>query len=566
MMLGNGQSSHLYRELRENRELVYEVGAFTWNNPTSEGLLGVAAECDPEKRDEVVAAVLEQISQYQNQDFTLDLSRAKRQTMVTQWRTLTSASGRASDLASNWHEARDLHFTSRFLEAVENVTADDIRRCCAALVERNLTITLLNPEEIDRDKTPDIESEKSTEASIVTLQNGLEIALFPDKRLPLISIQTAIRGGLSTVAAELAGIAPLLTATLDEGTETRSSWDIASTLEGLGASLGASAGNNTLIVSAGGLAEDRVTLIEILSDVLLHPSFPEDSLKRNQQSQLNSLLESLEDPLSVCMQQLRGLLFGENTYGLPSQGTEESLPRLTRDDLLAYHRAHFTAQNSKMAIAGDFDADELTALLEKHFSAMPSGESLAPAPTLLQHNLIKRENRNKKQAVLAIGYPGLSAVDERRFASLMLMEYCSDMAGPLFTRIREELGLAYQVGAFEFHGHDTGMMAFYLSTSPEQLDLAHRELQQQIRNIADQGIPEENFENVRATVLSALVLRQQSPGSIARQAAVDLLFGQQATHHREVHRKIEGLLPHDIRELAKSILRDELAVTSIVQP
>lgn len=566
MMLGAGQSSHLYTELREKQELVEEIGAYTWSSHISEGLLGVSAECDPEKREVVVAAVLKEIAHFSQQDFSAALARAKRQMMVAQYRTLTSASGRASDLASNWHEARDLHYTSRFLEAIDQVTVQDILRCLATLTDRTLTVTLLNPLDAPAAVASTRARPSSTHVKQLVLSNGLEVALFPDARLPLLSIQTAIRGGLSTVDSQQSGLTTLLAATLTEGTNKRSSWDIAATLEGLGASLRASAGNNTLIVSASGLAEDRETLIEILSDVLLHPAFPEDALQRNRISQISSLRESLEDPLSTCLVHLRESLFGTQSYGLPPQGTVESLQGIRREDLLAYHLTHFCAHNAKVAIAGDFEPKEITALLEKHLATLPAGLAIQPRATSFHGPCEKVTAREKKQAVLAIGYPGLSALDERRFASMMLMEYCSDMAGPLFTRIREELGLAYQVGAFEFHGHDAGMLAFYLSTAPEQLELAHRELQQQIRNIAEQGIPDDCFENVRATVLSGLVLQQQSPGSTARLAAVDLLFGLPATHHREVHHAIKALKPSDVRDLAQALLQENRAVTSIVRP
>ena len=76
MMLGTGQSSHLYCELREKQELVQEIGAFTWSSHTSEGLLGVGAECDPEKRDAVIDAVLEQVKHYTQQDLGTALARA----------------------------------------------------------------------------------------------------------------------------------------------------------------------------------------------------------------------------------------------------------------------------------------------------------------------------------------------------------------------------------------------------------------------------------------------------------------------------------------------------------
>jgi len=566
MMLGAGQSSHLYRELREKKELVWEIGAFTWSNPASDGLLGVGAECSPDQREAVVAAIMEEVNRYDQQHLTDALTRAKRQTMVSQYRTLTSASGRASDLASNWHEARDLHYTSRFLEAIDQVTEQDIVRCLATLTERNLTVTCLNPNDDAAAIGTSDQRSHSCVVKQITLSNGLEVALFPDNRLPLISIQTAIRGGLSSVHPDQSGITSLFASTLTEGTKHRNSWEIASTMEGLGASLRASAGNNTVIVSAGGLAEDRKKIIEVWSDVLLHPSFPEDSLQRNRLSQISSLRESLVDPLSVCLVNLRELLFGSQSYGLPSHGTLESVQALRREDLIAYHRTHFCAHNAKVAIAGDFDPEDIIALLEKYLAEMPAGIAVQPCSTAFPPPCEKVSALEKKQAVLAIGYPGLSAFDDRRFAAMMLMEYCSDMAGPLFTRIREELGLAYQVGAFEFHGHDAGMIAFYLSTAPDQLELAHRELLQQIRHIAEQGIPDEHFENVRATVLSGLVLQQQSPGSTARHAAVDLLFGLPATHHREVHHTIKALQPAEVRALAREVLLENRSVTSIVRP
>lgn len=566
MMLGSGQSSYLYTELREKQELVEEIGAYTWSSHISEGLLGVSAECDPEKREAVIAAVLEQVALYENQDLAPALARAKRQCMVSQFRGLTTASGRASDLASNWHEARNLHFTSDFLQRVEQVTEADIRRCLATLTDRNLTITRLNPLDTPASNTEAAAKKATRETHTLRLSNGLEVALFPDARLPLISIQTAFRGGLSSEHAQNNGLTTLLAATLTEGTETRSAWDIAAALDLMGASLNASAGNNTISVSASCLSEDLASLLEIWADVLLRPTFPEASLHRNKVSQISSLRESLEDPLTSCLLSLRQLLFGKESYGLPPHGTVETVQSVPREDVIAYHRKFFCTENGKVAIAGDFDPATVIELLEKHLAPMPGGSGFEPSIPTLASGLTEILQRDKKQAVLAIGYPGLTVTHEQRFAAMMLLEYASDMAGPIFTRIREELGLAYQVGAYEFLGHHAGMITFYLSTAPEQLDLAHRELQSQIRIIAEQGIPDAVFENVRATVLSSLVMQQQSPSAIARHAAIDLLFGLPATHQRIVHERIRALGADDVRAMAKAFLRDERAVTAMVNP
>jgi zinc protease len=159
----------------------------------------------------------------------------------------------------------------------------------------------------------------------------------------------------------------------------------------------------------------------------------------------------------------------------------------------------------------------------------------------------------KKQAVLAIGFPGTTVSGGDRHALAMIQEYASDMAGPLFTRIREELGLAYQVGATQFLGYDAGLFTFYLATSPDQADLAHREILAEIAKIAVHGIPDEAFDRVRSTVLSGLAIQQQSPSSVARHVALDLLFGHPADQHRRLAAAYQALTPEQVRTTAARI-------------
>ena len=146
----------------------------------------------------------------------------------------------------------------------------------------------------------------------------------------------------------------------------------------------------------------------------------------------------------------------------------------------------------------------------------------------------------------------------------MIQEYSSDMAGPLFARIREELGLAYQVGATQFLGYDAGLFTFYLATSPEQADLARRELLAEIAKIAAHGIPDEAFERVRSTVLSGLAIQQQSPSSIARHVALDLLFGHRADEHRHLAAAYRALTADNVREVASRIFSVKPTIVTVL--
>jgi len=418
-----------------------------------------------------------------------------------------------------------------------------------------MTLSILDPEEAPAPAALKPVSRTRPEPECITLPNGATIALLPDPRVPVISAQVAVRAGLVSETQATAGLNTLLASTLPQGTIRHSAAELAGRLESLGATLGAASGNNALMVQLSGLSPDLPVLLPLLGEVLAEPAFHGDSIEREKASQFASLRESQEDPLSTAFRLARHHLFNGEGYGIPSLGTEQSLQSLNRLALSAHHSRHFQGKNLVLALAGDFEISEARDLLSEAIGKLPEGSAWSPAPASLVTDFQMEAFLPKKQAVLALAYPGCSALAPERFALRMIQEWCSDMAGPLFIRIREELGLAYQVGATQFHGHDAGLFGFYLATDPSQVDLAQRELAAEIAKIAEDGIPEAAFERVRATVLSSLAIGMQAPASIARLAAIDVLFGLPVTHHREAASIFRELTPESVKEAAGTLLQ-----------
>ncbi|RYD23671.1 MAG: insulinase family protein, partial [Verrucomicrobiaceae bacterium] len=264
-ILGRGRASRLHRSLREEKELALEISAFSWTGPGREGLLAVSADAEPAKRDELIEAALAEVASVAASELDEDLAKAKRQIAASQFRSLTTASGRAADLASNWHEARDLDFTRRYLAAIQAVTTEDVRRVAAKLTEQRLTLTILDPLDAPAPARTAKVARIREEITVHTLSNGLRLALVPDRRVPLIHLQAAVRGGLPSETAETNGLSQLLTSTLPKGTATRSAQEIAVTLESLGASISAGTGNNAFLVQAAGLAPDLATIADVFA-------------------------------------------------------------------------------------------------------------------------------------------------------------------------------------------------------------------------------------------------------------------------------------------------------------
>ena len=552
-ILGRGRASRLHLRLREEKELALEISAFSWTGPGREGLLAASADAEPAKRDELIEAILVEVAAVAASPLDDDLAKAKRQIAASQFRSLTTASGRAADLASNWHEARDLDFTRRYLAAIAAVTVDDIRRAAAALTEQKLSLTILDP----LDAPPPARHVKLArtreDMQVHTLPNGLTLALVPDHRVPLVHFQAAVRAGLPSETPATNGLNQLLASTLSKGTLTRTSGEIALTLESLGASISANTGNNALLIQAAGLAQDLETIADVFSEVIHSPALPSDAISREKASQLAALEEALQDPLHTGFRALRQAVFSGTGYGLDALGSPGTLGALDHLDLAAHHARHFNASNIAVVVAGDFDPAATLALITAKFSTLHPGEPWAAPASEISSGTSHILHLPKKQAVLTIGFPGTTVSGTDRHALAMIQEYASDMAGPLFTRIREELGLAYQVGATQFLGYDTGLFTFYVATSPEQIELAHAELLLEIQKIAAAGIPDVAFDRVRSTVLSGLAIQQQSPASIARHVALDILFGHPADEHRRLPAAYNALTPESVRSVAARI-------------
>ena len=564
-ILGRGRSARLYQSLREKAGLAVEVSAFQWSQPGREGIFAVTAEAEVGNRDSMLDAIPRELAALAHGATREELDRARRQIAASQFRILTTASGRAADLASNWHEARDLDHTRRFLAAMDAVSVDDVRRLAAGLTESGRVTTIVDPEDAPPPARTRKTAAKRREVMTLELSNGLRCALIPDARAPMAHLHVAARAGLPSEESSKNGLGHLMAAVLPKGTQKRSGGEIALALESLGASIGAASGNNAFTARATCLSDDLRVVADLFAECLREPAFDAVAVEREKATQLAAIAEVALEPLHSAFQGLRAAFFGGIGYGLDGLGTAESVCGLGRENLLEHHKRHVCAENLTLALAGDFDVDAAEELLENCFGGIPRGTAWLPPASHVRDAATVETRLPKKQAALAMGFPGASASDSKRHALAMLQQHAADMAGPLFTRIREELGLAYQVGATQFHGFDGGMFICYLATSPEQVDLAREELLKEMAKIAAVGIPGEVFERVRATVLGGLALQQQSPASLASHATLDLMFGHAADARLALPAIYAAITPEEVRAVAAECFSLAPAV-SVVRP
>ncbi len=573
-ILGGGHSSRLYQNLREKQNLCLHIGAWSWLSTAPTGLFAISAEVEPDEKQTLHEAILHELSSLKKEletdlsSIQSELNKAKRMCLSSQFRTLNSASGRATDLASNWHEARDLNFTKNYLETVQSVEPADILRVLQShlMGKNNLTLITLNPEDHEETKTQRHTPKRSRELIEHTLSNGMRLLLCQDHKIPTVSIQTVSQGGLIAETPEVAGISTLHSTLLTKGTQRRSGQEIADTLESLGASIGASAGNNTVMLGSSCLSPDLAEVLQIHGETLAQPAFEQAIIDYEKEVQLTALKEEEQDPLSLAFRKLKSELYAKEGYGIPRLGTELSLQSIDQNTLLEYHQCCMGASHSVSAIFGSIDPSEVIDLAEKTLAATPAGAPLSAFQQTITPPSEHALHLPKQQAVLTLGYPGADLNSEHRFALDLLQDWFSDMAGPLFSKIREELGLAYYVSSTQFRGLSSGFFGFYLGTSPEQLKQARTALQETIHTICQQGMPESILASVKTSWLAKQALTNQSHAAMARLCSIDYLFGFEPENYKQTAKAIEKVTTQDILAAARHYLAEQTPTVVTVSP
>jgi zinc protease len=568
-ILGDGRSSRLYRQLREESRLAYGVSAFSYT-PGDPGLLGIDATVEPDKREaarELIQQIVDAIKAGVTEE---ELAKAKKISLSHHLGSLTTMRGQASDLGSNWFLTRNLDFTRDYLAAAQKITPDNIRRVAAKyLVDDNLTVVSLNPKTAGAGKSEVPRPIAAGEIQKIELSNGLRLLVREDPRLPLVSMAAVFRGGLLAETRATNGVTRLMAKVLLKGTKTRTADEIADTLEAVGGSIGSDAGNNSFSVALDVTQPDLQLGAEIFADVLLNATMPQSAVEREKEVQLAGIREDEEQLTTVARNILREALFGEHPYALRGKGSADSVARLSRKDLLSFRDRYLVARNGVISIFGSVKAAEVRALFEGLLGKMNAGElalTAAPKPAPLPKTVTVESLKEKAQGVLMVGYRGADMLSEDRSALELIDEASSDFGSRFFVRIREQMGLAYYVGASQMQGLVPGLFLFYLGTDPQKIEPVRTALLDEIGKLASEGLTVEELERAKKKMLGQQQIANQSNDSFGYMAALDELYGLGFDHYKTLEREVEAITLADVRRVAAKYFQNQPYVLALVRP
>ena len=571
-ILGHGRSSRLYQQIRESKGLVHHIDAWTYS-PGAAGLFGVSATIDADKFLTARDAIFEEVEKVKTSNVTdEELGKAVKQFVSATLSSRKTMQGQAQDLGSNWLAANDLSFSERYLAAVTRATPADLQRVAARyLSAENRSLYALLPNGTAPRQAAVVESAQDNPIRKFDLANGLRLLVKEDHRLPFVEFRSAFRGGVLAENVDNNGITQLMSKLLLKGTQSRSAEDIALEIESIGGSIDSYGGNNSFGVTAEVLANDFDTGLNLLADVILNPTFRQPALEREREVQLAAIRSQRDHLLQSASKAMRRALFGAAGYGLDALGSESSVQQLQPEDLKRFHALYAVPDKCVLAIYGDVETMSLKSAVEQVFSTWkPSKVSAAAQPVQNAANVdsVRRvsETRDKKQAVIVVGYQGTSLHDPDRYALELLQESCSDLGSRLFMRVREKLGLAYYVGAQNFLGLAPGYFAFYAGTMPEKAGLVEKELLAEAELLRLEGLSDEELKRAKAKVIGQKKIARQDLGGFAMTTALDELYGLGFAHSDSEDVLYEAVTLDQIKTVARKYLKSDSLVIATVTP
>jgi zinc protease len=569
-ILGDGRSSRLYRRVREEAGLAFGIGAFSYT-PGDPGLFGIDATVDPKKREAAEQLVMGIVDEVKQAGVTADeLTKAKKITLSHHLGALTTMRGQASDIGSNWLLTRNLNFSRDYLAAVQKVTLDDIKRVAANyLTDSNLTVVSLNPKGSLAAKAEGPKVAAAAEIEKFELSNGLRLLVREDRRLPLVAMGAVFRGGLLAETPQTNGITRLMAKVLLKGTKTRTAEQIANQIEAVGGSMSSDAGNNSFNVSLDVTKPDVKLGVELLSDVLLNATMPEKAIAREKEIQIAAIQQEEEQLTTVARNIMRQALFPQHPYALRTNGSVESVQRLTQKDLLEFRDRYLVAKNGVIFVFGDVKAAEVKQLFEKALGGMKPGmlalTDMHPASPLSGIETVE-SRKEKAQGVIMVGFRGASISSPDRHALELIDEASSDLGSRFFVRIREQMGLAYYVGASQMQGLVPGLFAFYLGTDPQKIEPVKTALLDEIRKLANDGLTNEELARAKKKLIGQQEIANQSNEAFGYQCALEELYGLGFDYYKRLEHDVDAVTLDDIKRVAAKYFRDQPYVLATVRP
>ena len=604
--IGTGRASRLYRAVRDRR-LASGVGAYNYT-VGDVGVFVVQAETPPQHAREALLYLWQEVLAARDNGVRhSEIARAQSIIEARWLRRLESMDGQASYLAS-WEANGGLELATNYYDRLLSLTAADVEGAMARHLQPDaVAIIAYRPEGTSAladsagellgllqtvettgssvlppttsptpaafpavqsvaTQSPRLPKVVDGDVHVFRTVGGISILVHPRPGAPIVNVGVFVRGGASAEADGLDGLARLVVQASLKGTAKRTGARIAEAAEGLGGSIGVSAGLENLGWTMSVPTRHLPLAVELLADVIQNAEFASDAVETERLLAVAEVERMRDDmyrwPMRLAMQ----AAYPQHVYAHAVIGTDTSLSKISAQHVRDYHAGRVLRGPAVIAVVGDVTPVDVARLVAHEFRGLQWNDDTAPSrPAWPSSVTISAEVRHKQQTALGILFEGPDRLDPARHASHVLSVIASGLGGRFFEQLRDKQSLAYTVSAYGIERRSAGLFAAYIATAPEREEEARAGLLAEFTKLREAPVSEEELQRAKTYLVGTHAIAQQSGASVMGDILDAWLFGAGLAERHSFVADIQQVTAADVQALAQRYFVLERRVEGVVR-
>jgi zinc protease len=397
------------------------------------------------------------------------------------------------------------------------------------------------------------------------LKNGLTVLLLEKHGVPLINLYAIVKTGAAADPAGQDGLASVTAGLLRKGTKARTAQQFAADLDYIGGAFEADAGADFSSVSAEFLTKDLARGLDLFSDALLHPTFPQAEVEKLLAQSVDAVRGAKDDPQQVLGLYYYGYLYGTHPYGRPSGGDEISLQRIKRDAIAKFYETTYAPGNTVLAVAGEFNGAEMRKKLEDVFGGWPARAAAAPPiaadPPVKGKRLLLVDKDDATQTYFAFGNVGIARNDPDRVA----IRVVNTIFGGRFTSelneaLRVESGYTYGASSFFDSRKAPGPFGIFSFTKNETTGPAIDLAVQVLQKLHKDGVTDEQLKSAKSYIKGQYPPNIETSRQLAQIVATHEFYGLGDDEINQLEARVDAVTP----EMAKQVIQKHFPSENLV--
>lgn len=519
-ILGDGRSSVLNQVLKEKKRLAFSVDA---GNSTfrDDGIFYISANFEPEKCKQVQSAIFDEIKNIQDKGVSDEqLSLAKNIIERNTYYSRESITNIATEIGYTMALTNDIKFYDTYLDKIKSVSKDEVKRVANKyLGENRSAVSIILPEssknipvanKIQNLGTAELISE-SNGTQKYHLSDGATMLYTPNSSNDIIAISIYAKGG--QLLDKIAGTANLTAATMMKGTKNYTSLELSQVLEDNGIKIVPSVGADAFSITVLTTKDEYDKTMELLNEVVNNAIFDDYEIEKVKSDKLSAIKTNKDVPIKQAIEEYRDMIYKNTPYSISSKVLEKNIQNIKKSDIIEYYNKIFNPKNIVLSINGNIDKDKTIQDLNKIFEPKADSQtfdykiydSKIPRITAPRTNTIKMPTET---AWILLGWQTDGVLSEKDYATLQVIDSIlgTGMSSRLFKELREQEGLAYQLGTGYSPNVLRGSFMMYIGTNPATLEKSKQGLFSEIEKLKTEYVGDKELKDAKEKLIGNYVI------------------------------------------------------------